>query len=158
MKGINYLCKEYIGLDEKQIRMIKRMKTRWCCCFRNYPMVCMTERSIWLLNSMGGDNNNSADDSAESDSDWGDEGKYQYMKSGETVVTKRTVWTIWCRWRPFLLLTKLVYVYKNKEENVSFKEKKGLQSSKIVFGDLQLRREIVQECTNSERNCKVFSR
>jgi hypothetical protein len=32
-------------------------------------MVCMTERSIWLLNSMGGDNNNSADDSAESDSD-----------------------------------------------------------------------------------------
>ena len=31
--------------------------------------VCMTERSIWLLNSMGGDNNNSADDSAESDSD-----------------------------------------------------------------------------------------
>jgi energy-coupling factor transporter ATP-binding protein EcfA2 len=67
MKGINYLCKEYIGLDEKQIRMIKRMKTRWCCCFRNYPMVCMTERSIWLLNSMGDDNNNGADDSAESD-------------------------------------------------------------------------------------------
>ena len=69
MKGINYLCKEYIGLDEKQIRMIKRMKTRWCCCFRNYPMVCMTERSIWLLNSMGDNNNNGTDDSAESDGD-----------------------------------------------------------------------------------------
>jgi hypothetical protein len=32
--------------------------------------VCMmTERSIWLLNSMGDDNNNGTDDSAESDSD-----------------------------------------------------------------------------------------
>ena len=30
-------------------------------------MVCMTERSIWLLNSMGDDNNNGTDDSAESD-------------------------------------------------------------------------------------------
>jgi hypothetical protein len=69
MKGINYLCKEYIGLDEKQIRMIKRTKTRWCCCFRNYPMLCMTERSIWLLNSMGDDNNNGTEDSAESGSD-----------------------------------------------------------------------------------------
>ncbi len=29
----------------------------------------MTERSIWLLNSMGDDNNNGTDDSAESDSD-----------------------------------------------------------------------------------------
>ncbi len=66
MKGINYLCKEYIGLDEKQTRIIKRTKTRWCCCFRNYPMVCMTERSIWLLNSMGENNHNGADDSAES--------------------------------------------------------------------------------------------
>lgn len=70
MKGINYLCKEYIGLDEKQIRMIKKMKTRWCCCFRNYPMVCMTERSIWLLNSMGEDDSQDSDsDKSESDSD-----------------------------------------------------------------------------------------
>jgi hypothetical protein len=71
MLGIIYLCKEYIGSDEKQLRVIKRMKTRWGCCFRNYPMVCMTERSIWLLNSMGGDNNNGADDSAGSDGDLG---------------------------------------------------------------------------------------
>jgi hypothetical protein len=32
-------------------------------------MVCMTERSIWLLNSMGDDNNNGTDDSAESEGD-----------------------------------------------------------------------------------------
>jgi hypothetical protein len=32
-------------------------------------MVCMTERSIWLLNSMGENTNNGADDSAESESD-----------------------------------------------------------------------------------------
>ena len=95
MKGINYLCKEYIGLDEKQIRMIKRMKTRWCCCFRNYPMVCMTERSIWLLNSMGDDNSNGGDDSAGSDNsdEWGG---YQYISAGhgDDLVSMETIFTL----------------------------------------------------------------
>ncbi len=34
------------GLDKKQIRMIKKMKTRWCCCFRNYPMVRISTQSM----------------------------------------------------------------------------------------------------------------
>lgn len=60
MKGINYLCKEYIGLDDKQVRAIKKLPSRWTCCFRSYPQICMTERNIWLLNSMGEQNTDSS--------------------------------------------------------------------------------------------------
>jgi energy-coupling factor transporter ATP-binding protein EcfA2 len=49
MKGINYLLKEYIGFDNKEIKAIKRLKSRWCCIFKNYPQLAMTERNLWLL-------------------------------------------------------------------------------------------------------------
>lgn len=49
MKGINYLLKEYIGFDNKEIKAIKKLKTRWCCIFKNYPQLAMTERNLWLL-------------------------------------------------------------------------------------------------------------
>lgn len=49
MKGINYLLKEYVGFDNNEIKAIKRLKTRWCCIFKNYPQLAMTERNLWLL-------------------------------------------------------------------------------------------------------------
>jgi hypothetical protein len=69
MKGTNYLCKEYIGLDDKQIKYIKKLKTRWCCCFRNYPMIAMCERNMWLINSMGDSDSDDSDSDPASDSD-----------------------------------------------------------------------------------------
>jgi hypothetical protein len=29
--------------------MIKKMKTRWCVIYKNYPQIVMTEKDIWLL-------------------------------------------------------------------------------------------------------------
>jgi Cdc6-like AAA superfamily ATPase len=48
-KQLNYLLMEYIGMDKKEIRKIKKMKTRWCCVFKNYPQIAMTEKQICLL-------------------------------------------------------------------------------------------------------------
>ncbi len=49
MKGINYLLKEYVGFDNNEIKAIKKLKSRWCCIFKNYPQLAMTERNLWLL-------------------------------------------------------------------------------------------------------------
>jgi hypothetical protein len=40
---------EYVGFDKDDIKMIKKMKTRWCCIYKNYPQVVMTEKDIWIL-------------------------------------------------------------------------------------------------------------
>jgi hypothetical protein len=48
-KGTNYMLTEYVGFDKDDIKMIKKMKTRWCCIYKNYPQVVMTEKDIWLL-------------------------------------------------------------------------------------------------------------
>jgi GTPase SAR1 family protein len=49
LRGTRYLLEQYVGLDIKQIMEIKKMDTRWCCIFKNYPQVVMTERACWLL-------------------------------------------------------------------------------------------------------------
>ena len=46
---IRYLLQEYIGLDVKQIRYIKKQKSRWCTIFKNYPMTYMLEHEVGLL-------------------------------------------------------------------------------------------------------------
>ena len=48
-KQLNYLLMEYIGMDKKEIKKVKSMKTRWCCIFKNYPQIAMTEKEIFLL-------------------------------------------------------------------------------------------------------------
>jgi len=50
-RNLTYVLTDYIGLDHKQIKEIKQMKTRWACVFKNYPMIAMTEQKIFLLNS-----------------------------------------------------------------------------------------------------------
>jgi len=50
-KGTNYMLTEYVGFDKDDIKMVKRMKSRWCCIFKNYPQIAMTEKDIWLLNN-----------------------------------------------------------------------------------------------------------
>jgi len=48
-KQLKYLLMEYLGMDKSSMSKIKKMKTRWCCIFKNYPTIAMTERSMWLL-------------------------------------------------------------------------------------------------------------
>jgi len=55
-----YMLENYLGMDKDLILKIRRMKTRWCCVFRNYPMFYMTERYLSLI---------SEDDDESSDSD-----------------------------------------------------------------------------------------
>lgn len=50
-RQLNYLLKDYVGLDKNDIKFIKKCKSRWCCIFKNYPMVAMCERNIYLLNN-----------------------------------------------------------------------------------------------------------
>ena len=44
-----YMLENYLGLSKDLITKIRRMKTRWCCVFRNYPMFYMTERYLSLI-------------------------------------------------------------------------------------------------------------
>ena len=48
-KALKYLLTEYLGLDKVSMAKIKKLKTRWCCVFKNYPSIAMTEKNIWLL-------------------------------------------------------------------------------------------------------------
>ncbi len=55
VRGVNYLLQEYIGLSKEEIAGIKRMPSRWCCIFKNYPQICMTEKSMWFVGAGGDD-------------------------------------------------------------------------------------------------------
>jgi GTPase SAR1 family protein len=52
VRGVNYLLTEYVGLSKKEIIDIKKMPTRWCCIFKNFPQIIMTEKCMWFV---GGD-------------------------------------------------------------------------------------------------------
>lgn len=49
VRGINYLLTDYVGLTKEDIALIKGMKSRWACIFKNYPQIAMTERQLWFV-------------------------------------------------------------------------------------------------------------
>jgi len=49
VRGINYLLQDYVGLSKNEIDGIKRLPTRWCAIFKNYPQIIMTERNMWFV-------------------------------------------------------------------------------------------------------------
>jgi len=49
VRGINYLLTDYVGLSKQEIQAIKKLPTRWCCIFKNYPQIIMTEKSMWFV-------------------------------------------------------------------------------------------------------------
>lgn len=51
LKSLKYLLIEYVGLDKETMKKIKNSKSRWCCIFKNYPQICMTEKDIYLLSN-----------------------------------------------------------------------------------------------------------
>lgn len=61
-KNLQYMLENYAGVDKKQMKDIKKMKTRWACICKHYPMLCITEQKVFLLNQ---DENESGSDSEE---------------------------------------------------------------------------------------------
>ena len=49
VRGINYLLTDYVGITKEDIQVIKGMKSRWCCIYKNYPQIAMTERQLWFV-------------------------------------------------------------------------------------------------------------
>ena len=50
VRQINYMLINYVGIDLKTIELIKSLNSRWCCIFKNYPQIALTEKNIFLLN------------------------------------------------------------------------------------------------------------
>lgn len=44
------LLQDYLGMDNKTLKDIRKMNTRWATIFKNYPMCIMTERKVFSLN------------------------------------------------------------------------------------------------------------
>ena len=47
---VKYMLEQYLDLDPQQIKYFKKLNTRWCCIFRHFPQLYLTEREIGLLN------------------------------------------------------------------------------------------------------------
>lgn len=45
--GIKYLLTEYCGISKKDMMIAKKSGSRYCCIFKNYPCVMMTEHLLW---------------------------------------------------------------------------------------------------------------
>jgi len=51
-KSLNYLCDQYLGLDKKQIKMLKQIEGRWATFIRAYPRCIITEKTAFLIKDM----------------------------------------------------------------------------------------------------------
>jgi predicted AAA+ superfamily ATPase len=50
--GINYLLENYVGIDRKTLKIIKKLKSRWITIYKNYPQIAMGEKDILLLSAI----------------------------------------------------------------------------------------------------------
>lgn len=48
----NYVLENYIGVDKKEIKYIKTLKSRWCCVFKNYPQCILTEHNLFAISDL----------------------------------------------------------------------------------------------------------
>lgn len=51
----DYLAKEYMGLNTKQIKKLKKLKSRWVTLMRGYPNVLLTETQAFIARDFGED-------------------------------------------------------------------------------------------------------
>lgn len=51
-RGMKYLLEEYLGIDKKIINKIRKANTRWITIFKNFPMVILEEREIYLVKDL----------------------------------------------------------------------------------------------------------
>lgn len=68
-RGTRYLLESYVGLDKNMIAKIKKMPSRWCCVFKNYPQAVMTTRRVMLATDMDDDSKKVDSDGSECGSD-----------------------------------------------------------------------------------------
>lgn len=47
-----YFLENYAGLDIKEMKRIKKMKTRWATIFKTYPMCVMTEKDLFTFDDL----------------------------------------------------------------------------------------------------------
>lgn len=53
-----YLLKNYVGLDEKDARKLKKLGSRWVCIHKNYPQYLISQFEVRLLNIDEEEDNN----------------------------------------------------------------------------------------------------
>jgi hypothetical protein len=51
--SLKYLCMTYVGLDSKQVDLIKKEKSRWICSFKSCPKVLMTINKMCFVRDYG---------------------------------------------------------------------------------------------------------
>jgi hypothetical protein len=51
-RQVRYFLENYAGLDLKEMKRIKKMKTRWATIFKTYPMCVMTEKDIFTFDDL----------------------------------------------------------------------------------------------------------
>lgn len=49
-RALKYLLNDYLGLDRNDIKLIKKLKTRWYTIFRTNPLIGMSEQGIYCIN------------------------------------------------------------------------------------------------------------
>ena len=54
-RGTKYFLENYAGLDSKEMKKIKKMKTRWATIFKTYPMCIMTEKDLFTFDDLEDD-------------------------------------------------------------------------------------------------------
>jgi hypothetical protein len=54
-RQVRYFLENYAGLDLKEMKRIKKMKTRWATIFKTYPMCVMTEKDIFTFDDLNDD-------------------------------------------------------------------------------------------------------
>jgi Cdc6-like AAA superfamily ATPase len=50
-RSLKYLLDQYLGLDKHQIKKLKKLKSRWVTIIKGYPMVVLSEKECYILNS-----------------------------------------------------------------------------------------------------------
>jgi GTPase SAR1 family protein len=51
-RATNYLLENYMGVDSKEIKKIKKLGSRWITVFKNYPQCILGERNLFKLSDM----------------------------------------------------------------------------------------------------------
>jgi GTPase SAR1 family protein len=50
--NVNYLLKTYLGLETNQIKLVKKLKSRWVCIRALYPRLLISENQIMMLSKL----------------------------------------------------------------------------------------------------------
>jgi hypothetical protein len=55
-RGTKYLLENYMGVDNDEIKKIKKLESRWVTVYKNYPNCVLSEHNLFMLADMDDDN------------------------------------------------------------------------------------------------------